>query len=348
MTRSVRLCTAFSACLTFNLRHQSTMAALSAMNSSSSLPFPSIGWGSFGLERSSASASLSAAIRLGYRRIDCAPVYFNEDVIGDALHNILEVEKLVERKDLYIVSKLASPFHRKEHVELAVRKTLNDLRIDYLDLYLIHWPVAFNFVPIDLSQRGFVDEEIDDSGDGNRIDPSVSVHETWEAMEQMVEKGLVKNIGVSNFPVMLLHELLAKARIKPLVNQCEAHPYLPNTKLMNYCKHRGVHFQAYSPLGTPGFKEDGEPTILDDPVLQRIAESHDASVPQVCLAWALQRNTSVVVKASSESHLESNMKALDVRLSKEDIHSVEELGRRNYRFFRPEEWWGEASMAVFD
>jgi diketogulonate reductase-like aldo/keto reductase len=246
-----------------------------------------------------------------------------------------------------VVSKLASPFHRSEHVKQALRKTLNDLRLEYLDLYLVHWPVAFRHVPIiDPSKRGWDNEDIDDSDGGKNIDTTVSIHETWQAMEDCVDAGLVRHIGVSNFPVSLLHELLTRARIAPLINQCEAHPYLQQSRLVEYCQARGIEFQAYSPLGTPGYKETQEPTVLDDPQLQAIAGAHGVTTSQVCLAWALQRNTSVVVKSTSSQHQADNLKALNLQLSRDDITTIAGLDR-NYRFFRPEDWWGSIG-AVFD
>ena len=141
--------------------------------------------------------AIPAAIAAGYRRIDCAPVYFNEDKVGDALQSPAII---MDRKELFVVSKLACPFHRKEHVEMALKKTLLDLRLDYLDLFLVHWPQAFRPVlPIPMDVRGWPSEAIDESGDGKLIDPTVSIHETWSAMEDLVDKGLVKAIGVSNF-----------------------------------------------------------------------------------------------------------------------------------------------------
>ena len=288
----------------------------------------------------------AAVVDAGYRRVDCAPVYFNEDAVGDALARVIDGEK-VRREDLYVVSKLASPFHRKQHVEMALRKTLTDLRLDYLDLYLIHWPVAFHYVDIDPEKRGWDNEDIDDSGDGDKIDPTVSVHETWEAMEALVDKGLVRHIGVSNFPVSLLHELMSRARIPPAVNQCEAHPYLQQKKLLESCNARGVHFQAYSPLGTAGYKEKDEPTVLRDPVLMEIASKHGVSVAQICLAWAIHRGTSVVAKSVHPERIRENTEAQDLRLSDDDMERIGTLDR-NYRFFRPEDWWGSMSMAVFD
>ena len=257
----------------------------------------------------------------------------------------------MKRQDLFITSKLPFPFQRKEYVERALRKTLSDLRIDYIDLYLIHWPVSFYPVEdaLDTTRRGYVDESIKDSDGGRNIDPTVSVHETWEAMESLVDKGLVRQIGISNFPVALLHEVMSKCRIPPAVNQVELHPYLQQTKLLNYCKKRGMHVQAYSPLGTPGNKEAGEPLLLEDPVLRKIAQKRNVTVAQVCLAWALQRGTSVVAKSASVERQQENLMAGQegfLTLTEEEMATIASLDR-GYRFLRPEDWWPEMGMAVF-
>jgi len=335
-------------------------------------PHPSefpIGLGTMDIHPNKISAAITSALRLGYRRIDCAPVYFNEDKIGDALSEVLEsgeeeedgnpnehkIDVKIFRKDLFVVSKLASPFHRKEHVKIGLRKTLNDLRLDYLDLYLVHWPQAFQFVDIDPDIRGYDGQAqyIDDSNDGANIDPNVSIHETWTAMEELVEEGLVKNIGVSNFPVSLLHELMAgNHKIPPVVNQVEMHPYLQQSRLLAYCQKRKVHVQAYSPLGTSGYKEENEPTVLEDPVLKRIAANHQITVAQLCIVWATQRGTTVVVKSASSERQKENLESIAggghaVTLSEKELSEIEGL-ERGHRFFRPEEWWGNMAMAVFD
>ena len=210
-------------------------------------------------------------------------------------------------------------------------------------------PQAFQYVDIDPQKRGFENEDIDDSDGGKRIDPSVSVHDTWEAMEELVDQGLVRSIGVSNFPVSLLHELMTRSRIPPAVNQVEAHPYLQQTKLLDYCRARNVHFQAYSPLGSPGYSEKGEPRILEDPVLKKIAAAHNVSVANVCIAWATQRGTTVVVKSASPERQKINWQTQiePIELSEAELAEIASL-ERGYRFFRPEEWWGSMSMAVFD
>jgi alcohol dehydrogenase (NADP+) len=309
---------------------------------------PGIGLGTYSISPEQVGGAIHSAIRTGYRRIDCSPVYFNEDKIGDALALELS-DGTVARDDLFIVSKLASPYHRKEHVKLALQKTLNDLRVDYLDLFLIHWPQAFKYVPIDPNQRGYENEDMDDGDDGKNIDTSVSIHETWQAMEELVDQDLVKSIGVSNFPVSLLHELMTRSRIPPAVNQVEAHPYLQQTGLLSYCQKRGVEFQAFAPLGSPGYKEEQEPRILDDPFLKTIAAAHNVTVANVCVAWALQRGTSVVAKSISAERQKENllMQMEPIELSMSEMEEIATL-ERGYRFFRPEDWWGEMAMYVFD
>lgn len=336
----------FCLCLSEFTMRKALVSSLACSNTLRNMP--PIGLGTFMLERNDCANAIRNAIKNGYRRVDCAAVYFNEDVIGNVLSEILQDDTTnIQRSDLFLVSKLASPFHRREHVELALRKTLNDLRTDYLDLYLIHWPVAFNYVDIDPSQRGYDNEDIDESNGGENIDPTVSVKETWAAMEALVDKGLVKEIGVSNFPVSLLHEVMCDARIPVAVNQVELHPYLQQSKLLKYCQARGVHVQAYSPLGTPGYKESDEPIVLENKVLKTIALRHNATVAQVCIAWALQRGCSVVTKSISDKHQQENLQSLDLKLSSGEMDEIAQLDR-GYRFFRPEEWWGSMAMAVFD
>ena len=219
---------------------------------------------------------------------------------------------------------------------------------------MIHWPVAFFPVEeeLDTSVRGYKTEKIDDSRDGNNIDPNVSIHETWEAMEALVDKGLVRHIGVSNFPISLLHELMSKSRIHPSVNQVELHPFLQQPKLLRYCKNRGIHVQAYSPLGTPGFKQEGEPSILENPILNDIAVRYNITVAQVCLSWALQRGTSVVAKSESRDHQRENLLIFGgekddfLEFTEEEIQIITDIDQ-DYRYFRPEEWWGSIGMAVF-
>jgi len=315
------------------------------------LQMPKIGLGTLGVSPLEARPVINEALSMGYRLFDVAPVYFNEKEIGDAFH---EATSSVPRTDVFVTSKLACPFHRPEHVEPALRKTLNDLRLGYLDLFLIHWPVAFKYVEFDPSVRGWENEDIDESDEGKLIDPSVSLRDTWAAMEALVDKGLVKHIGVANFPVILLHDLLSYSRIHPVVNQVEIHPYNQQSKLLAYCKSRNITVQAYSPLGTPGYKESGEPDVLADPLLKEIATNHRISVAQVCLQWSLQRGCHVVAKSSNKKHMEENLLMNHknefvtgaTQLSLADMERIASLDR-SYRFFRPEDWWKYTPVPVF-
>ena len=345
---------------------------------------PKIGLGTFGLDntednQSIISTAISSAINdIGYKRIDCAPVYFNEHIIGDTLKEQVLLSsdnannnnaKSISRDDLFIVSKLACPFHQKEHVKIGVTKTLNDLNLDYIDLYLIHWPQAFIYneskfnLETLLQQRGYPNEDIDDSNNGNNIDLTVSIHDTWKGMEELVYEGKVKYIGISNFPISLIHELLTKATIPPIMNQIESHVYLQQWPLFQYCTKRYIHVQSYSPLGTPGYKQPNEPNILtDEPILQTIASKHNISVAQVCILWSIQRGgrnnnntTSVVVKSSNPTRQKENYDIVtnyetgNIKLSENEMKQIKSLGStKNYRYFRPEEWWEDMAMAVFD
>ena len=346
---SIVLAVAFGA---FSLLSRPDAIESSTQHNHDTMRMPSIGLGTFGISPAqiTGGGAIKNALAAGYRLIDCAPVYFNEKEIGDALAEELgRSDTTLKRADIFVTSKLASPFHRKEHVEPALHKTLQDLRLDYLDIYLIHWPVAFNYVPIpEDGSRGWPNEDIDDSGGGNNIDPSVSARETWSAMEELVDKGLVKHIGVSNFPVALLHELLADCRIPPLVNQVELHPYLQQPRLVEYCKARGVHVQAYSPLGTPGYKEDGEPSVLNDPILSEMAKEKGCTVSQLCIAWALKRGTYLNAKSAFAEHQQENIVVLNnpIELDDADMARIASLERR-FRYFRPDDWWGPIG-AVFD
>jgi len=204
-----------------------------------------------------------------------------------------------------------------------------------------------------LTCRGI--EDIDESDGGARIDPNVSIRETWTAMEKLVDNGLVKYIGVANFPVMLLHDLLSYARIKPVVNQVEIHPYNQQHNLVSYCKSRNVNIQAYSPLGMPSYKETGEPDVLSDPLLREIADAHGITVAQLCLQWSLQRGLHVIVKSSKKKHLEENLivghknefDSNSIQLTPEEMKRIASLDR-NLRFTRPEDWWNDPIMPVFN
>jgi alcohol dehydrogenase (NADP+) len=272
---------------------------------------PGFGLGTWKSDPGVVGDAIRTAIQqCNYRHIDCAAIYGNEKEIGAALKSLFD-EGVVARDDLFLTSKLWNSKHAPKDVEPALRQTLADLQVDYLDLYLIHWPVL--------------------STDEGELVPleEIPLIETWRAMEACREKGLCKDIGVSNFSKKKLQELCKQATIKPAVNQIELHPYLQMKELIEYGKEEGIHFTAYSPLGSkdrPAFaKNDKEKPILEDPDIIKIAKKHNATPAQVLIAWALERGTSCIPKSVSPERLQQNMDATKLSLDQEDMETVSKL-----------------------
>lgn len=269
-----------------------------------------------------------AILECGYRHIDCAFVYHNEKEIGEALKEIFSEGK-IKREEIFITSKLWCTSHRKEAVLEACKQTLADLKLDYLDLYLMHFPIAI--LP------GHGDEPLNDHG--YVLTENVSIRETWEAMENLVSLGLVKTIGVSNFNTQSLFDLLTYAKITPATNQIELHPYLQQDSLVNFCKHLGIVLTAYSPLGSYGASiEEHKPLILEDKHILDIAKKHKKTPGQILLRWAIQRGTIAIPKSTTPEHIRKNIEIFDFELSVEDLSLIKTLEQR-IRFINPEEWW---------
>lgn len=267
--------------------------------------------------------AVKEAIAIGYRHIDCAPIYQNEAEVGAALAEVL-AGGTVARNDLWLTSKLWNDAHAPEQVRPALEKTLADLQVGFLDLYLIHWPVVFK--PGVIFPRK--PEEYIPFG-------AAAAAATWKALEECVAAGLTRNIGVCNFSVTKLDQLCQQATLLPAMNQIELHPYLQQNAMLAFCRDHGIVVTAYSPLGSgdrpKGMKKKDEPILLDNPVIQQVASRHQVSPAQVLLAWGLARQTVVIPKSVNPVRLRQNLEAVDLVLDPQDMAEIAALDR-GYRF----------------
>ena len=297
---------------------------------------PAIGLGFWKVPKPAAPSLVPEAIRAGYRHLDCACDYGNEAEVGMGLRAALDAG-LCQRQDLWITSKLWNTYHAKEHVRPALERTLADLRLDYLDLYLVHFPIAQRFVPFEkrYPPGWFFDPEAESP---HMEFARVSLAETWFAMEELVAAGLVKNIGVCNYGTAMLRDLFTSCRIRPAVLQVELHPYLSQEKLLRFCRAEGVAVTAFSPLGAESYRSIGmakpEECILQEPVVQAAARVHGKTPAQVLLRWGVQRGTAIVPKTERPERLVDNLALFDFALSAEEMAAIGQLNR-NRRFNDP-------------
>lgn len=297
---------------------------------------PRIGFGLWKIPREDTAASVVEAVRAGYRNFDSAADYANEAETGEGLSQAM-AEGLVTREEVWVTSKLWNTFHAAEHVEEACRKTLSDLRLDYLDLYLIHFPIALEYVPIDVR---YPPEWLHhpDAPDPVMKRAPVPLQETWMAMETLVHKGLVNRIGVCNYNTALIHDLMSYATIKPAMLQIEAHPYLTQEKLIRCARGYGIDVTAFSPLGAQsyfelGMADSGESLLGAAPVMVA-AQTHGKTPAQVLLKWGVQRGTSVIPKTSKPERMRENIDIDDFELSAVEMAAISALNQ-NRRFNDP-------------
>ena len=267
---------------------------------------PAIGFGTFGSDHAShdvVAEAVRGALEVGYRHIDCASVYENEKEIGAVLREAIDAG--LPREDLWITSKLWNDKHGEDDVIPQFRRSLEDLGLDYLDLYLIHWPFP-NFHPpgCDVTSRS--------------PDSRPYIHEsfmkTWRQLEKLVEDGLVKHIGTSNMTVPKMRLVLRDAEVRPAVNEMELHPHFQQQELFDFVRDHGVEPVGYCPLGSPNrperdrTAEDTNP--LEDPVVLEIAGAHDVHPALVCLKWAVQRGQTPIPMSTKRRNYASNLRAV--------------------------------------
>ncbi|WP_437200737.1 aldo/keto reductase [Planctomicrobium sp. SH664] len=303
---------------------------------SSGRQLPSVGLGFWKVPRPRAAGLVVEAIEAGYRHLDCAADYGNEAEVGEGLQRALQ-KGLCRREDLWVTSKLWNTYHRPEHVRPALERTLRDLRLDFLDLYLIHFPIALKFVPFE--QRYPPEWFFDPNAPAPRMEPDpVPLLQTWEAMKELVTAGLVREIGVSNFSVALLRELAAGSGTTPAVLQVELHPLLTQEKLLRYCREQGIAVTGFSPLGAQSYVSINmageEDSLLSNDSVRQIAQGHGRTAAQVLLRWGVQRGTAVVPKTSRRERLVENLQIFDFELSAEEMQKISHLNQ-NRRFNDP-------------
>ncbi|XP_076057550.1 aldo-keto reductase family 1 member B1-like [Oratosquilla oratoria] len=283
---------------------------------------PMVGLGTWQSKPGEVTEAVKAAISCGYRHIDCALVYGNEPEVGEAIKTKIN-DGTVKREDLFITSKLWNTFHSKELVMPSLKTSLKNLGVDYVDLYLIHWPMGYKENTVIFPK----DE------DGNWLFSDVDFIETWKAIEECKAQGLCRSIGVSNFNKDQIERIIKEGSVVPAVVQVECHPYLNQRRLIDYCKSKGITVTAYSSLGTPArvWAKPEDPRLMEDPKIVAIAEKHAKTPAQVLLRYQLERGVIVIPKSVTKSRIESNFQVCDFELTKEDISNIDSLDS-NCRF----------------
>ncbi|KAI0541054.1 aldo/keto reductase [Xylaria digitata] len=292
-----------------------------------SIEIPSIGLGTWLSNKDKVAHAVEFALKSGYNHIDAALIYRNEEETGKGIR-----AANVPRDKLWVTSKLWNADHRPSEATIAIQKSVKDLRVEYLDLYLIHWPVAF--VP----------------GEGTKIDESTTIVDTWRAMENIARSNLTRKIGISNFSKRDVETILEICVICPYAHEFETHPYLQQQEFVDYHREIGVKVIAYSPLGNtnPTYKDKNklEP-ILEDPFWVKLARKKNATVAQTILAWGRQRGTVVIPKSVHEKYIIENLGALDISFTEGEMRDIAKQDKKT-RMNNPGRGWGIKLFADLD
>lgn len=282
-----------------------------------------IGLGTWKANGEKLKKAIKDAVYAGYRHIDTAANYENEEAIGEALSEIFEEGKII-REDLFITSKLWNDSHGEGQVIPALEDSLNKLKLDYLNLYLIHWPVVFRHgVKFPKTPEDYLSLD------------EVPLTETWKQMEKALELGLTKHIGVSNFSIRKLKNLIVEAKIIPEMNQVEMHPLLPQNELLEYCRENHILMTAYSPLGSGDrsktMKTGDEPNMIDLEIIKNLAKKHNALSAQILIAYHTKRECAAIPKSVTKEHIISNFQSADINLDDSDMKELASI-EQSYRY----------------
>lgn len=296
---------------------------------------PALGLGTWQANKGEVARAVSEALHLGYRHIDCAHVYGNEAEIGEVLS-----ATSIPRDELWITSKLWNNSQRPEDIRPALEGSLKALGLEYLDLYLIHWPVQLLHTVMYPQS-------------GNDLIAWTDEHalETWNALEACVQAGLTRHIGTSNFSTRKIRTLLDNGSIQPAVSQVEMHPYLQQNRMRSFCHANGLAVTGFAPLGSkhrPAHQHKAnEPSLLDNPAILAMAERHGTTPASILLGWAVSRGTSVIPKSTNPDRLRQNLAAAELELNETDMSTISAMNR-NYRFLDGSHWMVEGSPYTFE
>jgi aldehyde reductase len=285
---------------------------------------PVLGLGTFLSKPGEVGKAVKVALNTGYRHLDCAEGYDNHKEIGQALKEVF-AEGKIKREEIFITSKLNCFYNDPAKIDGQINNTLADLQISYLDLYLIHQPICCT--------------KVNDKATAAR---GVSIQSIWHKFETLVDSGKVKSIGISNFPTVLVNDLLNYARIKPVTNQIERTPYLTQKKHIEFCKSQGIHITSYGPLGAPG-GPGGQQTndlapLLSHPVIEEIAKKRGKSTAQILIRYQIDEQIAVIPKSVNEGRIKENFNVFDFQLTPEEINKIDSLNC-NHRYF-DQAWHG--------
>ncbi|EIM81959.1 Aldo/keto reductase [Stereum hirsutum FP-91666 SS1] len=303
---------------------------------------PLVGLGCWKIPNATCAQNVYDAIKVGYRLLDEAADYGNEKEAGEGVRRAI-ADGLVKREELFITSKLWNTFHAREHVKQSAKLQLQLWGLDYFDLFLIHFPISLTYVdPAHKFPPGWF-------GDDGKVHlQNTPMSETWAAMEELVDEGLVKNIGLSNTAGVMLLDIIRYARIEPAVLQVERHPYLSQEPLIQLTKELGIAMTAYSSMGPQGYFEIGmgqnAKSLMQQDLVIKIAQAHKASPAQVLLRWSTQRGLAVIPKTDRIDQLQDNLRCNDFDLSEEELSTLGSLDA-NIRMNNPVEI--DPRMAIF-